>query len=348
MKNVLTEMKLLIAVILLTLGQVIAIDIQCEFKFARNELHRDFERYKCYARSVLFVANETKVERVSGTHITGKTISDVTMFHSDKNLFNKFPRNLRDFFPNMAMVDIYEAGLTEITRLDFTQFGDRLKSVWLMRNGIKRITSDLFLDNPNIEWINLSENDIVHVEMGAFTGYKKLSKLFFKTNPCYNGATSELSKVDQLARNIERLCVSAAYRQHKAEALARKGIKADTVVAVTEKAKTVETRVEVEEVIQAVNVTALKAELENKQIEEENLRTNMTQFSEIVKGQNQEITQIKLKIQKLKEEKQEEFNEYKTKINGLTEQIQSRDAIITNVNTLMERMKQELVAACKT
>lgn len=359
-------MKLLIALIVLTLGQLNAIDIECEFKFARNILHKDFERYKCYAKSVVFNNTESVIKRIDGTHVEGrgKTITDVTMFHSDQNTFKKFPRNLRDFFPNIEMVDIYEAGLTQITREDLSNIGVKLKSLWLMRNEIRRITSDLFLDTPNIEWINLSENDIVHVEIGAFTGYNNLGKLFFKLNPCFDGATSQASRVKELAGHIENFCVSSEYRQRNAEAEARKGNKTDTVVAVTEKVKEVEEyfiqpedmaalkaqlkmRVEVEDVIQPVNITALKAAVENKQIEEQNLKVNMTQYSAIIDGQNEEITEIKFKIQKLKEEKTKTFANYKAKVNSLKDQIEARDAIIDNVNTLMAKMKEELIAACK-
>lgn len=88
-------MKFIIALLILTLGQINGIVIDCEFKYARNRLHKNFERYKCYAKSMTYENEEDIISVIMGDqHINGKIDSDITMFHSDKNIFMKFPKNL--------------------------------------------------------------------------------------------------------------------------------------------------------------------------------------------------------------------------------------------------------------
>lgn len=303
-------MKFLIALLILTLGQINGIIIDCEFKFVRNRLHKDFERYKCYATSMTFENDEDIVSIIMGDqHKNGKSDNDVTMFHSDKNIFTKFPRNIAGFFENIEMVDVYEAEIKEINGVDLKQFGGKLKSLWLMRNEIKKIPSDLFIHTPNLEWINLSENNILHVDIGSFSHLNHLNKLFFKLNPCYSASASDPEKIQELIAKIDTECKTTLYIRHQSEALTMK----------------------------------------NENLKDENLdiKSNVTELLSIIESKNQQIDQLLVENNKIQKEKQKKVNKLKLKIAELTEKCDT-NKVIEKVQSLMTVMNNEVKNICNS
>lgn len=301
-------MKLLVALIVLTLSQIDGIIIDCTFKFVRNPQHQNFERYKCYVKSASFENDENTITAVDGDrHTEGKSDSDVTMFHSDTNIFQKFPRNIASFFENVEMVDIYEAELKEIKNEDLRQFGSKLKSLWLMNNELRRLESNLFMYNPNIEWINLSDNDIIHVDIGTFSILTKLDKLYFKNNPCVSDGASDASKLTALISNIDTECKSVDYVNHQRDAI--------------------ENRIQI---IQ----------------EYEEIKSNVTALVELLNNKNKLITKLKEEKNNLKKKNEKKVKNLKTKISALNDQINLKEDLIKTFETMMTNLQNEIKTAC--
>jgi hypothetical protein len=255
--------------------------------------------------------DDTITSITADPHNDNKTISDVTMFHSDKNIFKKFPKNIANIFGNIEMVDVYEAGIKEIKSEDLQQFGRKLKSLWLMRNEIRRVNSEAFVYNPNLEWINLSENNILHVELGTFNFafLKNLNKLYFKLNPCYSGSASDSEKLKELIAKIDIECKSDLYIQNQNQAIAAK------------------------------NVNLLD---ENQEI-----KANATELLSLIESKNQKIDQLLLKISEFQTKKEEKISKLNVKVARLTEKCATNDAVTSSVHNIVKNMQREVKKLCK-
>lgn len=304
-------MKFLIFIFALTLSQINGILIDCEFKYARNRQHKNFEHYKCYAKLITYENNEDIVSNIigDGQHKRGKNDSDVTMFHSDKNIFKKFPKNIAKFFENIEMVDVYEAKLKEIHNNDLQQFGRKLKSLFLIRNELTKITTNDFVYNPNLEWINLSENNIVHVEYGTFSLLKKLNKLFFKLNPCHSGSANEPNALKELNEKIEVDCKSELYFQHQTEALDKK--------------------------------------YEKLKDENAKMMLNITQLQERIVAKNEQIDDLMIKINRVEKKKKKEISNFNAKIAELREKCNVEENFVPSIQNLAGNVSSEIQNVCK-
>jgi hypothetical protein len=187
-----------------------AIVIECGFKDS-------YYGYKCEAKSLHITARDGDryVKRIYGQNLERKSYDDAKVFYSGYMTVNYFPQNLENVLRGLDTIQIDHANLKEITKSDLRPFGDRLRNLWLGSNDIEIIEADLFLFNPNIEWIFLEYNKIKNVESGAFGRLQKLHNLNFINNPCYSGEASDKPTVAFLIANIEFKCEQTSFMLQK-------------------------------------------------------------------------------------------------------------------------------------
>lgn len=181
-----------------------SVTVDCEFKKLASD-------YECNVKSLEITSKEDRtITEVLGSHLDGKSNDDVTLFQSSRNSksIKYFPKNLKEFFPNLNAIIIMHGKLEEINSDDLKPFGDKLKFLSLEMNSIKILPSGLFDSNPNLEEIQLSMNEISLVENEVFDNLEKLNALDFHWNKCalHYGWTNMRAEVLKLIKLIQASC----------------------------------------------------------------------------------------------------------------------------------------------
>mgnify|MGYP003406801247 FL=1 len=165
--------------------------------------------YTCIAQSIkLSSSDDRTITRVTGTHLEGKTDSDVDDFTSIQ-IVTLFPENLQDTFKKASRICIVYAGIKTITKDDLKQFGKQLTHLLLQGNRLEVIDADLFNYNTKLKLVELSDSQIKVVGKGVFHDLRFLSDLNFWNNPCFNGDAHRPRKLKKLIDDIEEHCKSS-------------------------------------------------------------------------------------------------------------------------------------------
>lgn len=169
--------------------------------------------YRCTGINSPFITSkeESEVTSVAGPHLPGKTNDDVKFFEVQDQDTIYFPSGLTKYFKNIESIQLASTKLKELTKEDLKEFGGKLKNLWLYDNDITVIQADLFQYNPNLEFINLGDNKVAQVELGAFNGLDKLHTLWLFSNPCRNGIYDDKNRTQLLMqiKEIEANCKNA-------------------------------------------------------------------------------------------------------------------------------------------
>lgn len=155
-------------------------------------------------------SDDRNITEVQIDHERGKNNSDIKGFYAFRTIIHFFPRGLTEFFDSIEQVEINAARLEEISKDDLEQFGDKLKKLALPRNSIKAIELDLFEFNTNLQIINLSYNEIHHIDNGVF-GRLKLIELDLLSNPCISLYANYRSRLSYKIKIIEYKCKNENY-----------------------------------------------------------------------------------------------------------------------------------------
>lgn len=150
--------------------------------------------------------------KATGSHLDGKTDSDVVSFNSTSKSLNFFPRNLEKSFENLNLVDLTYPTISKISKNDLESLGSQLKKL-IVRNSnqqISKIDADLFEFNPNLVEIHLCSNKLDFIENGTFDKLENLETLHVEDNSCLPGqshkAENNRSAVIELIPKIEKSC----------------------------------------------------------------------------------------------------------------------------------------------
>lgn len=132
------------------------------------------------------VGDVRNVTGVTGNHLDGRNNSDVTAIAvSSQLLMAGIPREIENFFPNLAILSFSYTNILQVTREDLKPF-PHLRVLILFNNRLEKLDSDLFVDSPNLQYINLSQNRLRHLGPGVFKPLNNLSTLRLLDNICIN------------------------------------------------------------------------------------------------------------------------------------------------------------------
>lgn len=96
----------------------------------------------------------------TGKHVPGNTNDAVKNFViRDQELEGNFPQNLRDFFPNLTLINIAGCGFKEISKQDFDGF-ENLEYLDLQKNNLTSLPNDLFENMKSLRIIRFNDNQI--------------------------------------------------------------------------------------------------------------------------------------------------------------------------------------------
>lgn len=129
-------------------------------------------------------------------HEKNKDIEDIDGFNMMEISISKFPSGDLLYFKNLITLSITKCDLPSIFSTDLQPF-EKLKYLQLSMNKIEVIPPELLAYNPNLEFIDLDENLIFHIDPRVFEEARNLVKIKISGNRCNfgNGGFSEVNKI---------------------------------------------------------------------------------------------------------------------------------------------------------
>jgi hypothetical protein len=189
--------------------------LACHYQKRRIEWHLEnmFEEYGCKATLVPNGHDHNNyVTEVSHNHTGMHSSNDVKYFgYNPGQKIPKLPKLTDKFFPAVEAFEAVEISLEVISANDFILFPKNLRMIFLYRNNLKEIPSDLFKYTQNLDTISLFESKILHVGSKFMDNInlKKLLRIDFQSNSCINFnpiTNGEESKLNTLRSELLNKC----------------------------------------------------------------------------------------------------------------------------------------------
>lgn len=180
----------------------IQVTVDCEFTIIK--------RWKVVTNSygclidTLDIKSKLTVTNATGTHVQGKTNSDVKALKIADRC-EVIPSGFSTIFPNIEALSIWKAGLLSVSSTDLKEFVN-LREIMLFVNTLEYLESKLFQYNPKIESINFSSNNIKYIGGTFFNYLPNLKKAFFIYNNCVKGQATDPAELNALKDEIKEKC----------------------------------------------------------------------------------------------------------------------------------------------
>ena len=127
--------------------------------------------------------DEHTVQSVTGNHTTRKTNSDVRILYINEQNLAFVPSGVSRFYPNLEGFELNNNTIQILTRDGFKGL-TKLNKIAFRSNLITAIDSFIFIENPNIQWIDFSQNPLKHIGAFAFSNLKSPRTLCLMSANC--------------------------------------------------------------------------------------------------------------------------------------------------------------------
>lgn len=119
---------------------------------------------------------------IGGTNLEGFTGEDVGVVNGINGFSTNVPSIICDTFPNLHLLELGNIGLTEIDD-DSVSGCTLLTQLFFYRNRINSISANAFVNNPNINYINLENNMLTTLPENVFASQRNMGRLDMNVNP---------------------------------------------------------------------------------------------------------------------------------------------------------------------
>lgn len=167
------------------------------------------------AKVINVSSNSTHVTGVkfscSGTWCINEKVQEI-YFRTNCSTLTQIPKGLQAFFPNLVVLAFSGCFINNLRNDDLMEYRG-LNTFYLQGTLVERIPSNFFQYTPRLTTINLSDNVIKYVEIGAFNNLGKLATLNFDKNICYNSNSSRFSgNITGLISEIYEKCADNKFK----------------------------------------------------------------------------------------------------------------------------------------
>lgn len=154
--------------------------IDCNYEFFK--LKTLSETYACEPK-VLKTGDTRNVIGVTNNHKPNRGNDDVNYFRMSDQPIGFIPSGIETYFQNLVGLRFHGCEIKEISKEDLQPFPE-LKLLSLSSNLLTLLKSDLFAYTPDLKWIFLESNFIVHVGPALLNSLKYLEIANFSSNIC--------------------------------------------------------------------------------------------------------------------------------------------------------------------
>ena len=151
-----------------------ALSVDCNY-----QQHRFFG-YSCELINVSY-HNENDEFIIEGQHLDSYNDEDVLAVFTSFSNFSFVPKEILQRFKNLEELLLSQMEIKTIDGL--FQVCDKLQVMTFYRNKLKRIESRAFEHCPNLNYLDLGENQISEIHFDAFENLAKLETLVLDSNP---------------------------------------------------------------------------------------------------------------------------------------------------------------------
>jgi hypothetical protein len=125
---------------------------------------------------------------------------EVKSFYIYQSPLTRFiPMGITNYFRNLTVLVIAQTGLKSVTKSDLKPFKS-LKGLYLDKNELDVLESDLFENNLKLQEINFSENLLKHIAFDILEPLKNLYRADFFSNPCIDFGAGNTREIQTLKR----------------------------------------------------------------------------------------------------------------------------------------------------
>lgn len=141
--------------------------------------------YGCTVQKLKIEVSDNVLVSVSKSHLKGKTSKDVQTLNIENSTLTTLPKSIDKSFPNLKGLRVAKSRLTTIRSDDLKPF-PALRVLCLWANLLTTLDGNLFINNPNLEFVNFGSNQIKNVGPKFFSPLTKLVAAYFEDNTCIN------------------------------------------------------------------------------------------------------------------------------------------------------------------
>jgi Leucine-rich repeat (LRR) protein len=195
-------MKEIIAVLLLCVLRLDAIDLQCSLESINWVI---LPGPGCRALNVNVSSRQTITSVNGQSNFQGLSYNKL---HIKDQLVYYIPEGIEKFFPNLEAIAIQSSKLKKIDKKDFENF-PKLKGLFLNLNEIEFIPGNLFEANPELVELEFSDNPVTQIGHDLVTHLTKLKEVRFTGNNCINKNYFE-SQISLFSSDLSKNCSQPA------------------------------------------------------------------------------------------------------------------------------------------
>ena len=179
-----------------------AVTVTCEFYVTARETFGPLQKpYQCAAKD-LNVAGHVTVDKIAGTHLTGKTHNDTKLISIKKIKCERLPKNFNKFFPDLEGIFAFSTGIKTLLKEDLEVF-PKLRYLDMGFNKIDTLNSNLFENNPDLEWIDFSDNWLRRIGVNLLNSLTKLNYADFQSNRCVDKRAWDKNNLHELELELK-------------------------------------------------------------------------------------------------------------------------------------------------
>lgn len=171
------------------------------FETYSHEIALDYKVYTSWNALIAHHCHESdEIVGVSNKHLKQKSTTDVEQikFKPFQNI-ETVPSGLEYFYPNLMIFRIPYCNLERITSNDLRY--PKLKYLQLSYNKLTSLDSDLFRNNPLLEFIGLDSNKLTNIGFYILEPMNHLKLIY----AAYNACIHETASTPQLIKEIKIL-----------------------------------------------------------------------------------------------------------------------------------------------
>lgn len=195
-------------VLLAIVGGLEAISVTCEFYVTNRETFGPLGKpYQCSVSKDLTVSGHATVDNVLGNHLTGKTHTDTKLLNMKKIKCERMPKGFEKYFSNLEGIFAFSTGMKTLVKADLDVF-PKLRYADFGFNHITTLPSNTFEGNPDMEWIDFSDNKLNNVGVNFLVPMTKLNYADFLSNRCVDKRAQDKTNMHELELELKAVkCV---------------------------------------------------------------------------------------------------------------------------------------------
>jgi len=145
------------------------------------------------------------ISSVKGIHEMSKTNDDVIGFRASTKNVQYFPLGLEKHFKNMKLIHLETCPLKQLRQSDLMEY-TKLEYLCVFGSDTSIIEAGTFDYNPELQFLNLGNNKLLHIDPNAFKFLNKLVNFFLHSVPCINKYDRGRTGVQVILTELETKC----------------------------------------------------------------------------------------------------------------------------------------------